>query len=221
MTLPTPPGDSPLLRQARALSLPTDQLRLDRTQSTTSRSVSEPNVLAIVPPRLGRKMPPKLTESLELLAHFSTSPPASPRSIETATMSTYSYPHMRLPTLSSPPSTVLATPTSSLHGPGSDGRGGSNEHIPSNGRVDSRGSSCTWSFEEFDQLHMKKKETRREKKARKRQEKETFDVDTPPSTRALYDASLMEVIAEDGARVKFGDLVRRGRTVVIFIRHCK
>ena len=65
------------------------------------------------------------------------------------------------------------------------------------------------------------RETTREKKARLKAEQEAFDVDTPPTTRESYDASLLEVIAEDGRKVRFGDLVRRRRTIVIFIRHCE
>lgn len=31
----------------------------------------------------------------------------------------------------------------------------------------------------------------------------------------------MDVIDETGARVRFGDLVRNKKTIVVFIRHCK
>jgi hypothetical protein len=65
----------------------------------------------------------------------------------------------------------------------------------------------------------KQKESRKEKKERRRAEKAAFDVDSPPSMRSLYDASLMDVIDEHGQAVKFGDLVRGGRTIVVFIRH--
>lgn len=77
-------------------------------------------------------------------------------------------------------------------------------------------------MEEFENYHAgpsKPKESRKTKKERKRAEKAAFDVATPPTMRALYDASLMDVIDEHGDKVKFGDLVRRGRTIVIFIRH--
>jgi len=67
----------------------------------------------------------------------------------------------------------------------------------------------------------KHKETRKEKRARIEAEKAAFDVDTPPDARALFEASLMEVIDEDGELVRFGDLVRQRKTIVIFIRHCK
>lgn len=65
------------------------------------------------------------------------------------------------------------------------------------------------------------KESRKERKARKVAEEAAFDVDTAPSAAALFEASLIEVIDEDGERVRFGDLVRQRRTIVIFIRHCR
>lgn len=39
--------------------------------------------------------------------------------------------------------------------------------------------------------------------------------------KELYEASLAEVIDEQGVRVSFGDLVRGKKTIVIFIRHCE
>jgi hypothetical protein len=63
------------------------------------------------------------------------------------------------------------------------------------------------------------RESRKERKARKAAEKAAFDADTPPSMRQLFEASLLDVIDEKGAKVKFGDLVRGRKTMVIFIRH--
>ena len=67
----------------------------------------------------------------------------------------------------------------------------------------------------------KHKESRKSRKARKMAEQAAFDVDTPPNAMALFEASLLEVIDEDGEKVRFGDLVRQRRTIVIFIRHCE
>lgn len=89
-------------------------------------------------------------------------------------------------------------------------------------------STCgSWSllddikFAEAEDAARKPKESRKEKKARKVAEAAAFDVDTLPDVRALFEASLLEVIDEDGERVRFGDLVRHRRTIVVFIRHCK
>ncbi|WRT66141.1 uncharacterized protein IL334_003094 [Kwoniella shivajii] len=92
------------------------------------------------------------------------------------------------------------------------------------------GSCGTWSL--FDEAQLEdslsirsstkykvKKETRKEKKERTKMEKESFDQDTPPNHRMLFEASLLEVIDEQGKRRKFGDLVRGRKTIVIFIRH--
>ncbi|EIW70889.1 hypothetical protein TREMEDRAFT_18693, partial [Tremella mesenterica DSM 1558] len=46
-----------------------------------------------------------------------------------------------------------------------------------------------------------------------------FSTDKPPSMKDLFEASLMDVIDENGERVRFGDLVRGKRTIVVFIRH--
>jgi hypothetical protein len=64
-----------------------------------------------------------------------------------------------------------------------------------------------------------KKETRKERKARKAWEEEHFEIDTPPSLKDLFDASYLEVKDETGTRHKFGDLVRERKTIVLFIRH--
>jgi hypothetical protein len=65
------------------------------------------------------------------------------------------------------------------------------------------------------------KEEKRLDKARRKLEDASFDADTAPSVRQLFEASLLEVIGEHGERVRFGDLVRQRKTVVIFIRHCE
>lgn len=65
------------------------------------------------------------------------------------------------------------------------------------------------------------KESRKVRKARKKAEEEAFDVEKPPTTRELFEASLLEVIDEEGERIRFGDLVRGRKTIVIFIRHCE
>jgi len=64
-----------------------------------------------------------------------------------------------------------------------------------------------------------KKENRKARKARKEAESKKFDESTPPTMKELYEASLAEVIDEQGVRVSFGDLVRGKKTIVIFIRH--
>ena len=89
-------------------------------------------------------------------------------------------------------------------------------------------STCgTWSTleeiesaERLDRLS-RPKETRREKKDRRRREAEEFSEHEPPSLKALFEASLLEVLDEQGAGWKFGDLIRDRRTIVIFIRHCE
>ncbi|KAK4687207.1 hypothetical protein P7C73_g2911, partial [Tremellales sp. Uapishka_1] len=87
-------------------------------------------------------------------------------------------------------------------------------------------STCgTWSV--LDELEMQERatkrrshrESRREKKGRKKAEEAAFDEKTAPSIKALFEASLLEVIDEDGNSLRFGDLVRSRKTVVIFIRH--
>jgi len=93
---------------------------------------------------------------------------------------------------------------------------------------DSTASSSGWSAlreleerERENRLKPKVKETRKEKKSRQKLEKETFDPDTPPGLRDLFNASLCEVLDEHGNKTQFGDLVTGKRTIVIFIRHCK
>ncbi|WVW83667.1 hypothetical protein I302_105688 [Kwoniella bestiolae CBS 10118] len=93
-------------------------------------------------------------------------------------------------------------------------------------------ASCeTWSL--FDEVKLedslsssgkkikekKHKETSKEKKERVEQEKAAFDEDRAPTQKMLFEASLLEVIDERGKKVRFGDLVRNRRTIVIFIRH--
>jgi hypothetical protein len=81
--------------------------------------------------------------------------------------------------------------------------------------------SCSIStFDTFNYEPLpRKKETRKEKSKRKAYEKKTFTIDTPPNLKALFDASLLEVIDEKGRKHRFGDLVRRRKTIVVFIRH--
>ncbi|WVF71681.1 hypothetical protein IAT40_006489 [Kwoniella sp. CBS 6097] len=93
----------------------------------------------------------------------------------------------------------------------------------------SSGSACgTWSL--FDEVQMAdnisvrsmakpKKESRSEKRERIKLEKEMFDEDRAPTPKMLFEASLLEVVDEQGKRRMFGDLVRNRRTIVIFIRH--
>ena len=115
-------------------------------------------------------------------------------------------------------SKYIATPSPSLHHSRGSNESGRSPISCSSGSA----SACgTWSAVDDDEFSPKKRESRKARNERKRAEKAAFDVDTPPTMRALYEASLMDVIAEDGQRVKFGDLVRRGTTIVIFIRHCK
>jgi len=92
---------------------------------------------------------------------------------------------------------------------------------------DSTASSSGWSalreFEERERENRSKpkvKESRKDKKSRQKLEKESFDSDTPPGLRDLFNASLCEVFDEHGNKTQFGDLVTGKRTIVIFIRHC-
>jgi hypothetical protein len=93
---------------------------------------------------------------------------------------------------------------------------------------DSTASSSGWSAlrelearEREDRLKPKVKETRKEKKLRRKTEKENFDPDAPPGLRDLFNASLCEVSDEHGNKIQFGDLVTGKRTIVVFIRHCE
>lgn len=237
----------------------------------TARAQSDPLVKG--QRSLPRKLPPKLTESLELLtltpAPQSSSAASSPDKlpkplyhlgidmpeVPSVPITTSSFvppprpsksikrktsnPSTIVPTTAiplarrivpspSPPSpsfrtstsesTYLATPTSSVHRSRASDESGSSPVACSSGSA----SACgTWSAIDEEDYKPKMRESRKEKRERKRAEKAAFDVDTPPSMRALYEASMMDVIGEDGQRVKFGDLVRRGTTIVIFIRHCK
>lgn len=61
--------------------------------------------------------------------------------------------------------------------------------------------------------------TRKQKKLLKKQQEALFNESEPPSMKSLFEASLLEVVDERGERVKFGDLVRTRRTIVVFIRH--
>jgi hypothetical protein len=65
------------------------------------------------------------------------------------------------------------------------------------------------------------KETRKQRKARQKAEKDRFDAVCPPDKRELFDASMLEVVDEKGEKVAFGELVRGKRTIVVFLRHCK
>jgi hypothetical protein len=65
----------------------------------------------------------------------------------------------------------------------------------------------------------KPRETRKQREAGKPAENVAFNPDTAPTTRQLFEASLLEVIDEYGKRINFGDLVRSRKTIVIFIRH--
>ncbi|WWC70435.1 uncharacterized protein I206_104386 [Kwoniella pini CBS 10737] len=132
---------------------------------------------------------------------------------------------------SSSRSDILLTPKQSL------GKLNRNSIESSSGSGNScRRESCgTWSL--FDEIQFEdslsssskigsklknqkpKKESSKEKKERIRIEKELFDEYNSPTHKSLFEASLMEVIDENGRRFKFGDLVRNRKTIVIFIRH--
>ncbi|WWC61644.1 uncharacterized protein I303_104228 [Kwoniella dejecticola CBS 10117] len=127
---------------------------------------------------------------------------------------------------SSSRSDIILTPKQSL---GRLGRS-SIETSSASGSSCRRESCGTWSL--FDEVQLEdslsgskqrsktqKKESHKEKKERIRIEKESFDEHTPPTHKALFEASLMEVVDEHGLRYKFGDLVRNRKTIVIFIRH--
>jgi hypothetical protein len=94
--------------------------------------------------------------------------------------------------------------------------------------TDTTASTSAWSalhefeaMEKAEKAKPKVKESRKEKKIRQKAEKASFDAETPPALRDLFNASLCEVIDEHGEKTKFGDLVTGKRTIVIFIRHCK
>ncbi len=80
------------------------------------------------------------------------------------------------------------------------------------------------SVDEWDVSPRTAKESRKERKERLRQEEEAFAAGPRriPDVQTLFEVSQMEISAEDGTKVKFGDVVRGGggrQTVVIFIRH--
>lgn len=250
---------------ARAASLPSDASH--ELTPRTDRAASE-SVIGTPGRKFSRKLPPKLTESLELLA-LTESPsvvnsPAQEGAVkvfaleadyeiaENSTtdkepspslfhqkstkslrptnrpgtppmpLTTPSRRNMSISTLmgsiSSSSGSQLLTPSSSIRG-----RQSSDNHSQGVSCSSGSASTCgTWSMEDFDAYHetpSKSRENRKARKARKKAEKAAFDENTPPTMRALYDASLMDVIDERGVAVKFGDLVRRGRTIVVFIRH--
>lgn len=130
-------------------------------------------------------------------------------------------------TTSSVASTSLVTPSSSLRsyprqsGDHSDSSNSCGIHRP--GGSESVCGPWSGSEELFDEAgpSTNSKESRAERKARKALEAQVFNVDIAPSLRELYDASLLDVIDEHGDRVKFGDLVRGKKTIVVFIRHCE
>ena len=144
-------------------------------------------------------------------------PPISP----TAMPSSFARRAVSTATFGSPSSknsTQLMTPSSSL----GHIRGSYESAAHPNSCSSGSASTCgTWSaVDEYDHAP-KKREGRKARKERQRAERAAFDVDTTPTMRALYEASLMELIDEHGEKVRFGDLVRRGTTIVVFIRHCK
>lgn len=89
----------------------------------------------------------------------------------------------------------------------------------------STASTSCWS--NFDELETRPrwqkgdKETRREKKDRKRWEAEAFSADRTPSLKDLFEAGMCEVIDENGQRTPFRSVVSERRTIIIFIRHCE
>jgi hypothetical protein len=73
----------------------------------------------------------------------------------------------------------------------------------------------------YDRVRAGQKESRREKKERKKHEAEMFSPDQSPSLRDLFEASMCEVIDESGTRTQFRDVLGEKRTIVVFIRHCE
>ena len=49
--------------------------------------------------------------------------------------------------------------------------------------------------------------------------KQVFEENATPSTQQVYAAASRYIVAESGVRVRFGELIETGKTVVIFIRH--
>jgi hypothetical protein len=186
------------------------------TNNPYTLAVNLPDLPPTPPPRSARRpSPPALQPySKDTMSFRATTPPRISSSSST----------------SSSPSSLPRTPTSSSF------IGHLHTHRPSLTSTTSplscstgSASTCgTWSLAEEAELTeqssrstKKVRENRKVKKMRKIAEEERFDVDTPPTLRELFVASMLEVVGENGERVKFGDLIKKRKTIVVFIRHCK
>lgn len=247
-------------------ALPDHEFWNSHRSHSISTLASSPTSLASVPrspsivdpPRkFSRKLPPKVTESLENLSWSTTSHstflpvtsykrdkpfPSTPPGQYTLAVEAPSTEFGAIHAIS-PPSTRKASSSSTSSGP-TESSSTMSIRTPYSSQVYSRPSfsshasplSCSsgsasacgsWSvLDEIESSERaaaarKTRESRKEKKVRKAAEDAAFDVDTPPHVRDLFEASQLEVIDEDGEKVRFGDLVRQRRTIVIFIRHCQ
>lgn len=102
------------------------------------------------------------------------------------------------------------------------------ENPPSLATCSTASTSCWSAFDDLEasrNLHERvkpgQKESRREKKERKKHEAEVFSPDQPPDLRDLFEASMCEVIDERGTRLQFRDVLSGRQTIVVFIRHCE
>lgn len=63
-----------------------------------------------------------------------------------------------------------------------------------------------------------RRESKAERKERKKREDEAFNADARPTAKEIFEASLYSVRDGHGEYHKFGDLIKDQRTVVVFIR---
>lgn len=104
------------------------------------------------------------------------------------------------------------------------------DNPPSLATCSTASTSCWSAFEDLEASRSRyerakpgHKESRREKKERKRHEAEVFSPEEPPSLRELFEASMCEIIDEHGTRTHFRDVLSENgkKTIVVFIRHCE
>lgn len=161
------------------------------------------------------------------LAGSSFSNPNSHSDHSTST-SGYIAPHAHARTASSPISKHYSTHAERSH---SRNASGSGSGAPSLTTCSTASTSC-WSSSLDERMRYQQalatqtpagkgaKENRKQRKERKRREAEQFSADTPPSLRDLFEAGGCEVMNEHGERVQFRNVIGRGTTIVVFIRHC-
>jgi len=200
--------------------------------------VDPPSMEVISPPPLPAKSsmrplaPPIQTMSTDTLAKSRLYDTSSPWPTRNGNVSTPITPTRRI----SPSSSSSNSPQTPLTSASSAYLARLNTHRPSQSSASTNPLTCTsgsasscgtWSLAEevdftdkaYASPSKRGRESRKAKKMRKIAEEEKFDIDTPPSVRELFEASLLEVIGEDGKKVKFGDLLKGKKTIVVFIRH--